>query len=173
LKFGEAGNEPFINREKQIFHNFRMIFMMTEGATDKFNRLCNEECSNIGEEDLDFLASVFKVMGAEQKRTFFQSNSILAVKVVGRNGKTPGTVSVNGDGDTNGSDLSTITTDETSEMHHLYATITYQEMFNKHVWRSIRLCLKDRVFPKVKFWKDTKANFHMPDFCTNLPKNKY
>ena len=87
--------------------------MMTEGATDKFNRLCNEECSNIGEEDLDFLASVFKVMGAEQKRTFFQSNSILAVKVVGRNGKTPGTVSVNGDGDTNGSDLSTIMTDET------------------------------------------------------------
>ena len=44
---------------------------------------------------------------------------MLAVKVVGRNGKTPGTVSVNGDGDTNVSDSSTNTTDETSEMHHL------------------------------------------------------
>jgi len=35
------------------------------------------------------------------------------------------------------------------------------------------VCLKDRVFPKAKFWKDTKANFIMLDFCTNLPKNKY
>jgi len=82
-------------------------------------------------------------------------------------------VSVNGDWDTNVSDLSTITTDETSEMHHLYATITYQETFNKHVWRSTGVCLKDSVFSKVKFWKDTKANFFMPDFRTNLPKNKY
>jgi len=32
-----------------------------------------EECSNIGEEDLDFLASVFKVMGPEQKNNFFKA----------------------------------------------------------------------------------------------------
>ena len=110
----------------------------------------------------------------ERKSSFFQSNSILAVKVVGRNGKTPGTVSVNGDGDTNVGDLSSMTTDETSEMHHLYATVTYQETFNKHVWRSIGVCLKDRVFPKVKFWKDTKANFIMPDFvqiCRKINTN--
>ena len=43
---------------------------MTEGAIDKFDRLCNEECSNIVEEDLDFLATVFKMMGVEQKSVF-------------------------------------------------------------------------------------------------------
>ena len=43
------------------------LAMTEEGATDKFNRLCEEECSKIGEEDLDFLASVFKVMGPERK----------------------------------------------------------------------------------------------------------
>ena len=80
------------------------------------------------------------------------------MKVVRRTSKTPGTVSVNGDGDTNISDFSSImNADETNEMHHLYANITYEEKFNKHVSRSIRVCLKDRVFPKVKFWKDTKA----------------
>jgi len=121
-----------------VFHIFSMTLTMTDdGATEKFNRLCEEDYSKIGEEDLDFLASVFKVMGPERRSSFFEHNSMLAVKVVGRNGKTPGTVSVNGDGETNVSDLSTFTTDETSEMHHLYATVTYQETFNKHVWRSI------------------------------------
>ena len=166
-------NVFFIERNEE-FHIFTMTLAMTdEDATEKFNRLCEEDCSKIGEEDLDFLESVFKMMGAERKSSFFEHNSMLAVKVVGRNGKTPGTVSVNGDGDTNVSDLSSIATDETSEMHQLYATVTYQETFNKHVWRSIGVCLKDRVFPKVKFWKDTKTNFIMPDFRTHLPKNKH
>ena len=126
------------------------------------------------EDYLDFVASVFEHMPADQKGNFFAKHSELAVKVVGRRDKErpAGTVSIS-DGGRSLSDLSAITDDETSEMHVLYANVTYQDSFNKHIWRSIVVCLKDRIFPKIKFWKESKACFHVPDFRTLLPNNKY
>ena len=148
--------------------------VVTEDATGRFERLCAENISLHTEDDLDFVASVFEHMPADQKSNFFAKHSELAVKVVGRRDRErpAGTVSIS-DGGRSLSDLSAITDDETSEMHILYANVTYQDSFNKHIWRSIVVCLKDRIFPKIKFWKESKACFHVPDFRTLLPNNKY
>ena len=144
----------------------------TETATDKFERLCAGQSSLITEDELDFIASVFEAMSPDRKVDFFANNSLLAVKVVGRQDRVrPGSVSVSD----SGTSVSTLTSidDETSEMHILYGTVTYQDTFNKHIWRSIVVCLKDRIFPKIKFWKDSKTSFHVPDFRSRLPKNQH
>ena len=149
-----------------------VVVTNTETATDKFERLCAGPSSLITEDELDFIASVFEAMSTERKGDFFAKNSLLAVKVVGRQERArPGSVSVSD----SGTSVSTLTSndDEMSEMHQLYGNVTYQDTFNKHIWRSIVVCLKDRIFPKIKFWKDSKTSFHVPDFRSRLPKNQY
>ena len=56
----------------------------TETTTDKFKRLYTGQSSLITDDELAFIASVFEAMSPDRKGDFFANNSLLAVKVVGR-----------------------------------------------------------------------------------------